>query len=270
MSESTRKDRKPRKQASAGKRAKVPQAQAIVPAAASARLAPTGRTEEEWREWTDSLVDRMNLSVRKAGLEKEEAADALFRETFGQDWLRALDPAGDPTEEYERIRAREGRTLRLDTHEHLQDYVRIGALNQHRRDSAWRGLDWSFKVELLPLLGPRVEFVEGREVRVIDRDRFNEGLKFANKPNVGAIHIRKYVQDEVPASALGRPRGESVTLPRAGRFTATGVMLGDEAQRAKFVDRVQALPAKARRALIKDLRETQENLEKLLAEFDDE
>lgn len=256
MSGSKRKPGKSRAKSS-GAAKKTTRRAGLVAREVDAADEPLPRTESQWRHWVDHVVDQVNSAVRQAGLSHEAAADLLFRKLCRNDVKLGLDPDGSRTDEYLRVRDREGKSLRL-TKGDLSKYVRIGAMNQLRRDSTWRNLDFSFKLELMPLLDLKDE-----------RAAFNAGVKFAAGPNASEAHIRRWVQHATPRApgSVGRPRGESVTLPRAARFTDTGVMLGDEAQREKFLARLRAAPARHQRAIVKNLRETHENLGRLLAQL---
>lgn len=252
--------KRPAKKAKAGLvRASAPRL--AVPGKAAPVPGPVARTQAEWRRFLDDVVDRANRAVKRSGLEHETAADLLFEALFEGDVEAALDPESRPTEAYARVLERAGASLRLDAPD-LSRHVRIGALNQLRRDGVWLDMDWSKKVELLPLLA-------------IDDQRksFNEGVSFAVGPNVGVRHVREHVQQHVKRlpGSTGRPRNsDEFTLSAGTRFTGTGVLLKSEEHRKAFATRLDKAPPERRRELIRDLRETFEGLRALLDELDEQ
>lgn len=256
MAERPQKPRSPGKKS--GKKAPARRTKAAAPATAALVRAPgqaVARTEHEWRFWADALVDQANLGIRKSDLEKEAVADLLFRELCRNDTSRGLEPGANPTQGYLRLLERAGKSLRLTSAE-LSRYLRIGALNQLRRDAVWRNLDWTFKRELLALLA----LDDGRRT-------FNDGVQFAAGPNVGEEHVIAWVQERTPRlpGSAGRPRGATMTLAKGGRFAETGVLLGDEAQRERFVGLLLQAPEERQQELVDELERTHGNLGKLLA-----
>lgn len=218
------------------------------------------RTEDEWRAYLDRLVDATNRFLRRSGLEHDAAADLLFRELFGSDVEAALSPnaKGHATEAYLRVRKRAGASLRMDGPS-LSRHIRVGAMNQLRRDGAWLEMDWSKKIALLPLLALADE-----------RRAFNEGVRVAGRPNMGVRLLRKWVKAHAPKrpGSVGRPRAAGFTLAKGGKFTEAGLLLKSEKHRLAFRRRLDEAPPEQRRELVKDLRETMDGLRALFAELD--
>jgi hypothetical protein len=220
--------------------------------------APQRLSEKEARE-VSGLVGELNRRVRTLGLEHEKLGEYLLFELFGEDGEAALKPEAKLGARYLALKAHAGKSLKLSPTE-LYQHLAIGAITKVRPDDAmWTGLDWSEKRALLPLLALR----DGRRT-------FNAGVRFAGRPNVGLERIIEWVQKETPRlpGSPGRPRGESFTLGKGGRFAEAGVQLGDPKQREVFADRLSKAPAAQRRDLVRDLRKTHENLGALLALLD--
>jgi hypothetical protein len=212
-------------------------------------------TEAEWRQWADRVVDTVNERVSRVSLEFNAVADYLFREVFENDVDLALSKRRRRHEAYRLIRARAGKSLRLSKTA-LSRLVRIGALNQIRRDDAWHGLEWTKKAELLSLL------------RLDDaRKTFNEGVLVAIGPNMGQKALRAWVQARLPegAAKAGRPRG--FTLAAGNKLAEAGVKLGDDAARAKFVQVLDKADPAERKAFLRDLKDAHANIGRLLAEL---
>lgn len=235
--------------------------------AATTRLARQQGSDElarqpaEAQRFAASVVPEANRKIRALGLQHESLSQYLFEQLFGKEPHTALEPESRLGARYLALRERAGKSLRLDPAELLK-HVRVGAIAYLRGDDddVWAGLDWSEKVELLPLLALN----DGRKV-------FNQGVVFASRSNAGKLRVRAWVQEHTPRlpGSVGRPRGETLTLSKGGKFAETGIKLGDPKQRTLFVERLRDAPAEKRRALVRDLRKAQANLASLLDEIDD-
>lgn len=210
-------------------------------------------TESELAQLVDSLIDATNGHVRKSDLEREEAANELFRRGLGND--PALVLAAPPaTRVYRALRQRTGKGLDL-TADELDDFLGIGALNQHLPDARWRNLLWSRKLALLPL------------TRVRDKMKsFFRGLAYAMLPGTGTEALRRWVSRELPApDPRGRPQGLSYRGRR--QLVSGGERLADPAARARFASEFRKAPRQSRSEFLKELRSTHRNLGLLLTEL---
>lgn len=220
--------------------------------------APLVRTDAEWATFVDDVVDRANRQIRVAGLHYEGVADLLFRELFGADVDAALEPEIRGTEAFDRVLERAGASLRMYPGE-LVMYVRIGAMNQHRRDGAWLDADWSKKILLVALLSLPL----GREL-------IKEGIALAGQPNFGVRHLRKWVQSKVTKAvgSRGRPRKEVFSLTSGARLAEAGVQLKSEKQRRAFLRQLATVRPEKRQELVRDLRDALDGLAALVGELE--
>jgi hypothetical protein len=93
--------------------------------------------------------------------------------------------------------------------------------------------------------------------------RLHRGIEYAARTGTSLRDVIAWKQAEFPqlAGTRGRPRGLSVAGGQ--RFLQTGVQLGSERERRAFAGKVKEAPAPLRRAFVKDLEKTIENLRKL-------
>lgn len=224
--------------------------------AALAKPADRTPTKKELADALREIVNAVNLSVAKAGLEDEQIANLLFSRVFGNMSTKALSPDARSNRLYRELRARAGHSLELDPDD-LREFLIIGALNQRLLGTGWPGLKWSVKRVLLSLLDPK-------DSNLVELRR---GVEFASRTGSSLLDVQRWKQAEYPQlpGTRGRPRGLTVAAGR--RFVETGVRLGNERERQQFATRVKEAPAPAYRAFVKDLEKTIENLTRLRAEL---
>lgn len=224
----------------------------------STATSPAVRTEEEWRRFIDQVVDEANRGLRRGGLEHEAVADLLFRSLFEGDVESGLDPQAHANEAFRRLFERAGASLRMQPAEFVT-YVRVGAMNQVRRDGAWLDLDWSKKTLLVPLLS-----------RPNGRELIGDGIAFAGQPNVGVRHLRDWVQEHVAKAlgTVGRPRGGTFSLANGAKFAKLGAHLTSAKERRRYARLLAKAPLEKRREARKALREAYEGLGALLHELE--
>lgn len=224
--------------------------------ARQAALVRTTTTAADLERAIDKIVDEVNLKLDEAGLARESAANQLFRESFVNQSALALSPKRRGTEQYRMLQERAGHSLKL-TREELREYVLIGALNHRLSQTKWARLDWSVKLELLVLLDPK----DGGLAEL------RRGIDHAAGGGISVRDVRTWIQNEYPQlpGARGRPRGLTVSGGKA--IIANGIRLRDDADRGRFAEKIQQLPAAERRRFRKDLEESIENLKKLLGEL---
>jgi len=220
---------------------------------ALARVDPhAALTQREVDGLVERLVASTNERVRKSDIEREGAADDLFREAFADDPALVLD-AAPTTRVWNALSERAGKSLKLPPEE-LDDYVRAAALTQHVSDRRWRNLDFSDKLALLPL------------TRLDDGMRaFYRGLTFSTLPSTTTTALHDWVGRELPKKKQGRPEG--LSYRGRGKITAGGLRLSDPEQRARFKREFRAAPKDGRSRFLKELRAVLRNLGLLLDEL---
>jgi len=210
-------------------------------------------TERDLADRADRLIDATNVHVGASETECQCAADELFRELFANDPSFVLE-AGPTTRLYRAVREHAGKSLRLSEQE-LDDWVRVGALNQHLADKRWARLFWTEKLLLLPLT-----FLED------GMKAFYRGLAVATLPTTGTAALRRWVDRELPPEK--KRKTAPVTYRGRGQLTAGGLRLADPEARTLFVAQLGEAPPQGRRRFVKDLREAHRNLGLLLKEIE--
>jgi len=211
-------------------------------------------TVKELATLVDGLVDNANRNIRQSEALREGVADDLFREAFGNKPALVLDEAPS-TRVYRELAAHAGVALRLSPGE-LEDYVRVGALNQRlEADGRWDKLDFSDKLALAPLT-----VLEDR------MKTFHEGLAAAMLPSMRSRALSAWVRKKLPAAGpAGRPEG--LTFRGRGQLTDGGLRLADPERRARFAGQFRKAPAQTRRRFLKELRDAHRSLGLLLEEL---
>jgi len=231
-------------------------------AAPTLALRPVGRevpafpayTRDQVERLVDDTSDFVRRTISVADASHEAIAERIFKDVFLNSPRLALDSRASPPGFAELVE-REGASLELDTGE-VRDYARIAALNHHVRDKLWVGLSWAMKLALLPLTRNPDSLLD-----------FRDGVLIANQPNLGVRHVRDWVQKAKPQTDETPGPRRGLTLVAGEKVNAAGVRLGDEDERAQFVDRVVAAPEERREKFVSDLEETVKNLQKVLSEI---
>jgi hypothetical protein len=211
---------------------------------------------------TQQLVDaaekHINALVREAGSKYEEVSAYLVETVFDGDTLSALTPSRSAPMAYTELLRRCDDTLLLPRHKVLQA-TRIGALNRHLSGTPWKGLSWSAKQELLPLVG-----ADG------DLAALKEGARAAAK-GLGMRAVRDWVVKKTAGEPPAEEGTEQPTVPnvvasRRAFELAAGFARSQE--RRAWLLKVDKLPPKERDALFSSLKSASRHLAKLLAEFE--
>lgn len=230
---------------------------------AKVALDPDGKpmTQAQLHRFGDATVDEANSRIRRSGAELDGLCTYLFTACFGMDVESALDLAGRATAQYDLLAGRAGKSLNIKP-EDLPEFVRIGALLQLNRSDAYKNLDFTKKLHLLPL--SKIVDEDGNR----DLTSFLAGIAYANGPNVGSAAVKEWVHNETKRKpgSTGRPRG--MTMAAGRTFLKTGVKLGSATQRKSVAKSVNAAPVAARKAFVDDLDATIANLKALRGDID--
>ncbi|MFM2151933.1 MAG: hypothetical protein RL199_368 [Pseudomonadota bacterium] len=218
----------------------------------------TPELDARTRRLVEKSIVRVNGLVAEAGGKYDAIADHLFETYYDGDVQRALTPAKDTPAGIAAL-AREadgalrvGRTM-------LFSAVRVGALNRRLARTAWSGLGWTVKTELLPLLGGELSY-----------ERLSAGAVHASKTKATIREARAYVAQQLATAAeqgtVDQPR-TGPGFPAGRKALALTAAMGKAADRRRWVDRYVALPADEQAELLNAVRASLRNLEKLAAEF---
>ncbi len=219
---------------------------------AAQTLTPARRRELE------ALRVEVNALVKDSDRQYDRVADRLFTVLYDGVTEAALDPNRNATSDYRAMAEMTGDTLRIDRNT-LSRAVRIGALNAHLRSGPWHRLDWSMKIELLPLLGLDVNL-----------GRLEKGAAQAVKAGATTRTLRAWVAEQVPASEKGVGRPDGLSAAAAAKFLDIGRRLRKVATRRLFADRLRRLEKGAFTAAVGDLEATIRSLTLLREELRDE
>jgi hypothetical protein len=210
------------------------------------------------RRLVEKSIARVNGLVGEAGGKYDDIADHLFETYYDGDVQRALTPAKDTPAGIAAL-AREadgalmmGRTL-------LFHAVRIGALNRRFARTAWTGLGWSVKSELLPLLGTELSY-----------ERLLAGAVHASKTKATIRDVRAYVAGQFPAESdddEAEDASKGPGLPAGRRALAVTAALGKAADRRRWVNGYLKMGDDDRSAFLNGVKASARNLEKLAAEL---
>jgi hypothetical protein len=217
---------------------------------------PEGPTPAEIERIVDDLESFINRALRDSTKTYEVISNRTFEVLFDGDVEAALAPMnGSP--KYAALAARADKSLQIDGGS-LSRMVRIGALNHHLNEGKWRGLAWSHKAELLPLLG-----------REMDLEQLRKGVTYASKPGVGRGAIRSWVGAQRQKDASVN-REEKLTALKARQMLGIGAHLQKVGARRLLADRIRRLDAEMRRDWRGALALSIKNLTRLQEELDDD
>ena len=206
----------------------------------------------------DAAEKHINGLVREVIVRQEAIADYVVEELFGGDTLSALSPNRSPPPTFSALRQRADDTLALSRGKLVQA-TRIGALNRHLAGTPWTGLTWSVKVELLPLVG-----ADG------DLSSLKEGAKLASK-GLGVRAVREWVAKKAAGGEPGAEDANDATAPSIAssrKVFEVAARFSKAADRRRWLDRAEKLPAGERDALLSGLRSAAKQLSKLLSDFE--
>jgi len=215
------------------------------------------RTGPELTRWLDDVVDGVNRLMVESGNKLDTAADSLFKGPYLNSVRLALDPDAPLPPGVPELLARGGKSLTLSSYE-VRRFAKIGALNHHVREGAWRHLPFHLKLDLVRL----VQGIDEPESFLL----FAEGVAHANKANVGPDGLHRFVNERVPegVDTAGRPRG--LTPKGAFSITARVAEFEDDASIQRFIDRVANMEDDADRdRLVRELESASKNFAKVVS-----
>jgi hypothetical protein len=237
--------------ASGTTRAKLPSADSIK----TVLDALVAESEAEQRRVAAFVVE-LNTLLAEEDRSNDRIADLLVDRVFGGDVTRALSPRSSPPMAWRLLGRAAGRDLKLGR-QALSRFLRIGALGR-RLGRPWGALDWSVRLELLPLAGD----AENLSTLLAAAERFHG----APAP---LRAVRAWVRDHGAAAVPDRVRRRGPTF-RAGRAwlrVGAGV---SRAVRHRWLAHYEALEAQERAAVRADLDACLKALTALKAEMEND
>jgi hypothetical protein len=237
---------------------KSPQKQ-TVPAAPTDPEAPP--LDAQTRGLVEKSIARVNGLLAEAGERNEAIADHVFETFYDGDVQKALNPNKDAPVAFTALLGEADGALHLGRTQ-LFYAVRVGALNRRLTRTAWSGLGWTVKTELLRALGPDLSI-----------DRVSEGATFAVKHKATVRDVRDWVNAQLAAGAL-EDEGDDETRPAGPTFLAArkAVELAATMSRADvrrgWVNKFLKLQREDRGSVRAAVKAAARNLEKLVSELD--
>jgi hypothetical protein len=209
------------------------------------------------KQLVDSAEKHINGLIREAGSKYEDISDYIVDKVFVGDTLSALTPGKSSPVAFTELLRRCDDTLDLPRPKVLQA-TRIGALNRHLAGTPWKGLSWSVKQELLPLVG-----ADGNLTALKD------GSKFASK-GLGMRAVRDWVASKLAGNAAETEPAETTapTIASSRKAFEVANRFAKAPDRRRWLDRAEKLPEDERDALLTSLRSATKQLAKLLSDFE--
>jgi hypothetical protein len=206
----------------------------------------------------DELEAFINRAMTEVGRQHEKIADRVFTVLYEGDVAAALAVRLGNAPKYDALAMRSGKTLLMDAGT-LSRSVRIGALNHRLEGGKWSDLNWSQKMELLPLLGSEQDF-----------DLLARGIAYASKPGTGRNAVREWV------AVQRRPEGEedgdgrkAPTPTKALKMFDIGVQLQRVAERRDLAARVRRMDTADKKEWMAALERVLKSLGRLHEELTD-
>ncbi len=216
--------------------------------------------DAQTRRLVEKAIVRVNGLVAEAGERHDAIADHVFGSFYDGDVQKALNPNKDAPEGFTALVEEADGALHLGRTQ-LFCAVRVGALNRRLAKTAWSGLGWTLKVELLRALGPDQSM-----------ERVSAGATFASKHKASSREVRAWVDEQLATVAAPTEGNDSqATGPTflAGRKALeVGAAIGKSADRRRWVDRFLKLPDDEQSAYRSAVKAAARNLEKLSQEID--
>jgi hypothetical protein len=222
------------------------------------RALETPELDAHTKRLVEKSIVRVNGLLAEAGGKHDDVADHLFETYYDGDVQRALTPVKDAPAGIAAL-AREAEGALAMSKTRLFQAVRIGALNRRLAKTVWKGLGWSMKMELLPLLGTELAY-----------DRLSAGAVHASKTKATIREVREYVAAQLADGADSAEETELRTgpgFPAGRKALAVTAALGKAADRRKWVDRYLKLPEDEQAAHLNEVRASARNLEKYAQEL---
>ena len=210
------------------------------------------------RRLVDAAEKHINGLMAEAGSKYDALSDYVIDEVFEGDMLAALTPGRSASPAFAELLRRSETSLHIPRSK-LTKAARIGALNRHLSGTPWKGLNWSVKQELLPLVG-----ADG------DLSALKEGTRVASK-GLGMRAVRDWVAAKAAGGASvtdGQEETLTPTIAATRKALEVGNRLSKAADRRRWLDRAEKLPEAERDDLLASLRSASKQFSKLLADFE--
>jgi hypothetical protein len=231
------------------------------------QIAPSGPKSPEapaldaqTRRVVERSIARLNGLVAEAGERNEAIADHVFETFYDGDVQKALNPNKDAPAAFTALLGEADGALHLGRTQ-LFYAVRVGALNRRLTKTAWSGLGWTVKTELLRALGPDQSI-----------DRVAEGAVFAAKQKTTVREVRAWVDEQLSESTSAdegdEPKSAGPTFLSARKAVELAATMGRADIRRGWVSRVLKLQGDDRVSVRAAVKAAARNLEKLAQELD--
>jgi hypothetical protein len=216
--------------------------------------------DAQTRRLVEKSIVRVNGLVAEAGERNDTIADHIFETFYDGDVQKALSPNKDAPTGFTVLVGEADGALHMGR-THLFQSVRVGALNRRLKKTAWTGLGWSAKTELLRALGPDQSI-----------DRVAEGAVFAAKQKTTVREVRAWVDEQLSERAStdegDEPKSAGPTFLSARKAIELAATMGRADIRRGWVSRVLKLQGDDRGSVRAAVKAAARNLEKLAAELD--
>lgn len=237
---------------------KSQQKQTVPAAAPKAPEAPA--LDAQTRKLVEKSIARVNGLLAEAGERNEAIADHVFETFYDGDVQKALNPNKDAPAGFTSLVGHADGALHLGRSQLFQA-VRVGALNRRLVKTAWSGLGWTQKVELLRALGPDQSI-----------ERVSAGATFAVKQKASVREVRAWVDEQLTAGEVPAD-GEEVaaagpTFIAGRKALEVGAAIGKAIDRRRWVNRFLKLGEEEQGAYLAAAKASARNFEKLVQELE--
>ena len=219
----------------------------------------TPSLDAQTRRLVEKTIVKLNGLVTEAGERNDAIADHVFETFYDGDVQKALNPNKDVPAGFTALTEEADGALLLGRTQ-LFCAVRVGALNRRLGRTAWSGLVWTLKTELLRALGPDQSI-----------ERVSAGAAFAVKQKASVREVRAWVDEQLTpgeAPSTGEEAKNAVPTFIAGRKALeVGAAIGKAADRRRWVNRFLKLDEEEQGAYLAAAKASARNFEKLVQEL---
>ena len=216
--------------------------------------------DAQTRRLVEKSIARLNSLVAEAGERNDAIADHVFETFYDGDVQKAVSPNKDQSPAFTALLGEADGALHMSRTQ-LFHAVRVGALNRRLTKTAWSGLGWTVKTELLRALGPDQSI-----------DRVAEGAVFAAKQKTTVREVRAWVDEQLSEGASAdegdEPKAAGPTFLSARKAVELAATMSRAEIRRGWVSRVLKLQGDDRGSVRAAVKSAARNLEKLAAELD--
>ncbi|MFM2153381.1 MAG: hypothetical protein RL199_1816 [Pseudomonadota bacterium] len=220
----------------------------------------TPTLDDQTRRLVEKTIVKVNGLVADSGERYDAIANHVFETFYDGDVQKALNPNKDAPVGFTALVREADGALHLGRSQLFQA-VRVGALNRRLVKTAWNGLGWTLKVELLRALGSDQSV-----------DRVEAGATFASKQMASSREVRAWVDEQLapqPSPAEGEEEKAMGPTFLAGRKALeVGAAIGKAADRRRWVNRFLKMGEKEQSAYRSAVKAAARNFEKLSQELD--